>query len=518
VTRTAVEDLERQRREAQRRLDGRLSAAERNRLGRFATPPALATDMLALARRALGHEAPLRFLDPAVGTGVFFSALLRVFGRDRVARAAGLEIDPATAAEARRLWSDHGLDVRTADFCRAQPPTGGRGRATLLVCNPPYVRHHHLAAARKEDLGRRVRALGFGLSGLAGLHGYFLLLADPWLARGGVGVWIVPAEVLDVGYGRDLRAYLAREVTLLRVHRFDPAVPRFSEALVTSAVFVFRKARPPRGHEAILAGGGTLTAPRRERSVPQADLEAAARWGLLWAPASIRRPAADRIRLGDLFSVRRGLATGANDYFVLERAEARRLGLPRRYLRPVLPGPRHVVGDIVERAADGFPARLPALVVLDCDLPAGEIRRRYPRLARYLDRGRRRDIHVRYLPRHRRPWYSQERRPPAPILCTYMGRRNGGRFVRFVRNHSDATATNVYHLLYPRSALRQRREADGELLDRIFEALRAAVDGIEWAGRTYAGGLVKVEPKELEALPLPRALGRALSDGPANCR
>jgi hypothetical protein len=508
---SVIDDLERKRGEIQRSLDDRMSAAQRNRLGRFSTPAALALDMVALAREAMDPRAPLRFLDPAVGTGVFFYALMRVFGPKRLERAVGFEIDPDTADEARRLWSGHGLAVRTEDFCGARAPAAGGGRSTLVVCNPPYVRHHHLAPPRKGRLRRRVKALGCDLSGLAGLYAYFLLLADPWVAPGGVGVWIVPAELLDVGYGRDLRAYLARRVTLLKIHRFDPAAPRFPEALVTSAVLLYRQARPPRGHRAALACGGTLTAPQRQRSVPQADLDPAAKWGSLWTPGPARpRPEAKQIRIGDLFSVRRGLA-------ILDRAEARRQGLPRRYLRPVLPGPRHVAGDIIERATGGFPAGLPSLVVLDCDLPVGEIRRRYPRLARYLECGRRQRIHLRYLPRHRRPWYSQERRPPAPILCTYMGRRNGGRFIRFVRNHSDATATNVYHLLYPRAALQRRLEADGELIDRIFGGLRAVEDALESAGRTYAGGLVKVEPRELEAVALPRRLHSALSDRPANC-
>jgi hypothetical protein len=510
---SVIDDLERRRCAAQARLDGRLSAAERNRHGRYATPPALALDMLSATRQVVAPRTPLRFLDPAVGTGVFFYAAVRTFGRRRVGRAAGFEIDPDTAAEAESLWADHGLEVRTGDFCRARPPEVGRNRATLVVCNPPYVRHHHLPPPHKSLLRRRVNALGFEISGLAGLYAYFMLLVDPWLARGGVGVWIVPAELLDVGYGRDDKSYLSRRVTLLKVHRFDPTASRFPEALVTSAVLLYRKTKAPRGHEVALTSGGTVTAPQRVRSVAQADLDPAAKWSPLWMPGRSRRPrGADRVTVGDLFSVRRGLATGANGYFILDRVEARRRKLPTRYLRPVLPGPRDVADDVIDRAADGFPAGLRPLVVLDCDLPIGAVRRRHPGLARYLDRGRREGIHQRYLPRHRRPWYGQERRPPAPILCTYMGRRNGGRFIRFIRNHSDATATNVYHLLYPGPTLQPLLDTDGGLLDRVFAGLREAEDSLESAGRTYGGGLTKVEPRELETVVLPGWLCTALSD------
>src|SRR5882724_6343845 len=76
------------------------------------------------------------------------------------------------------------------------------------------------------------------------------------------------------------------------------------------------------------------------------------------------------------------------------------------------------------------------------------------------------------------PWLSkcacagcQESRPPAPILCTYMGRQNGGRAIRFLRNKSTAMAPNVYLLLYPRPELQCVLQARPDLLERLFEAL-----------------------------------------------
>ena len=147
-------------------------------------------------------------------------------------------------------------------------------------------------------------------------------------------------------------------------------------------------------------------------------------------------------------------------------------------MRPVLPGPRLVPGDTIDRAGDGWPKDLVRRVVLDCPVPRDAVRQRHPALHEYLAEGERRGIDQRYLPRHRHPWYAQERRPPAPILCTYMGRRRGGRLIRFIRNHSDATATNVYHLLYPRPGL------DAELMDRIFAGLREIADTVQTASRS----------------------------------
>ena len=80
---------------------------------------------------------------------------------------------------------------------------------------------------------------------------------------------------------------------------------------------------------------------------------------------------------------------------------------------------------------------------------------------------------------------------PAPILATYMARRTPA----FVRNIADARHLNIAHGLYPMTPL------PDSALDRLASALRksASTD----LGRTYAGGLVKFEPREMERIPVP---------------
>ena len=79
-----------------------------------------------------------------------------------------------------------------------------------------------------------------------------------------------------------------------------------------------------------------------------------------------------------------------------------------------------------------------------------------PPLYSYLREGERLGVAERYLCHHRSPWYRQERRPPAALLCTYMGR---GAF-RFILNPSSATATNVYLLMYPKPLLEKAARED----------------------------------------------------------
>ena len=139
------------------------------------------------------------------------------------------------------------------------------------------------------------------------------------------------------------------------------------------------------------------------------------------------------------------------------------------------------------------------LFLLDCRLSEDEVSARYPQLWSYLEKGKE-GISEGYLCRSRKVWYFQEERPPAPILCTYIGRSDtkSGRPFRFILNHSKATAANVYLLLYPKPTLARAISRDCSLLRRMWEALNnISPSSILGEGRVYGGGLHKLEPSEL---------------------
>ena len=127
--------------------------------------------------------------------------------------------------------------------------------------------------------------------------------------------------------------------------------------------------------------------------------------------------------------------------------------------------------DFINATTDGMPVLDRKLFVFSSGLPEQEIEHRHPAVWRYLEEGMSRKVHQAYLCQHREPWYAQERRPPAPIICTYMSRKVGVRHFRFIRNRSRTTAANVYLLLYPRPALAALAATDPDVLDRVWQAL-----------------------------------------------
>ena len=205
------------------------------------------------------------------------------------------------------------------------------------------------------------------------------------------------------------------------------------------------------------------------------------------------------VRLSDLFRVSRGIATGSNAFFILDESKIRNLKLTHDFLTPVLPSSKYVKENIIRGDQQGLPILDKRLFLLNCDIGQDVLEEKYSSLNTYIKRGEQRGLPSKYLCSRRKPWYSQESRPPAPIVFTYMGRTSRQRSpFRFIRNHSLATATNVYLMLYPTPEFSEILEVEPQLIDYVWEVLdRIPFSRLKTEGRSYGGGLHKIEPKEL---------------------
>lgn len=491
-------EIEIQRLNLQEKLDQGKTLLERNKMGQFATPKDLARQILAYTLTLLPTEAPIRFLDPAIGTGSFYSALLASASTNMVEDAVGFEIDPHYGRPAEEFWTGTPLRIVHGDFTTAPPPPI-ETQSNLVVCNPPYVRHHHLDKDQKVRLQlESQKRSGIKGSGLAGLYTYFLTLSHAWMTEGGIAAWLIPSEFMDVNYGKAVKEYLLKKVSLLRIHRFDPNDVQFGDALVSSAIVWFKKCPPNKENAVEFTFGGQLGNPKVTKLVLTTELLNEAKWTRF--PCSEVRESTSGPRLKDYFKIQRGLATGDNKFFIMTAEDAAAKGLPEKFLRPILPSPRTLPSDEILADANGIPVIPQPLLLLDCRLSEKEIQAGYPELWDYLQSGTS-SVAKGYLCSHRSPWYSQEDRPASPFMCTYMGRsdnKDNAPPFRFLLNHSRATAANVYLMLYPRQELKEALEQKPWLLNEIWNILkRIKPTDLLDEGRVYGGGLHKMEPKEL---------------------
>lgn len=473
-------------------LDSGKTDKERNILGQFSTPYSLAKDMVNYVLK-FRHDDNIAFLEPAIGTGVFFSALLNT---TNPIKATGFEIDPYYFNPTKNLWNEYNIDIINSDFFKSDP----KREFNLILANPPYTRHHHVNANTKKELQARVlKEYNLRISGLSGLYCYFLILSTLWLKEDGLSSWLIPSEFLDVNYGSSIKEFLCSKVELISIHRFNPADLQFSDALVSSSIVTFRNSNP-KGQKIRFSTGPRINNPETSIEISLSDLNPRDKWSLLFDTSRPFKSENGKC-LGEYFKVSRGVSTGNNDFFIIPDDFVAEKRLPMEYLTPVLPAPRHLRTEIIKTGL-GSLDKDNRYYLLSCPLPIDIIESRYPNLFDYIKDGEKKKMNSGHNCQKRSPWYMCEKRKPAPIYMTYMGRNNANAF-RFILNESDAIVTNSYLMLYPKANYahcfmsRKTVETVWEILNRIPKSRLAE------CGRCYGGGLLKIEPKELEALVVP---------------
>jgi hypothetical protein len=110
---------------------------------------------------------------------------------------------------------------------------------------------------------------------------------------------------------------------------------------------------------------------------------------------------------------------------------------------------------------------------------------------RFLRVAREKGANKGYVASHRKAWWAVGLRAPAPIISTYMARRAPA----FVLNKADARHINIAHGLYPREPMTEKARTS------LVRFLQTNIS--QRSGRTYAGGLTKFEPREMERLIVP---------------
>jgi adenine-specific DNA-methyltransferase len=480
----------------------------------FLTPPELAFDITRATLEWVAPASVIDFGDPAIGSGVFLAALVNLAGTGRIGSAIGVEADAARGHLTHDRWRSLGLDLIAGDFVEgmcettdtdvdqriAAVTTWKESQRSLMLANPPYIRSQRLDFEQVSRWRKSIeRARNIRVDNRSDLYVYFVLAAHDWLANGGVAAWLLPTEFMFTNYGRALRDYLARDVTLLAVHSYD-GPSKFSNARVTSCAVIFRKRTPSDEHTVRFSAGGIISDPYVQTDVSLSALRTAAKWHFVADEGipSITNPVAT---LGTLFRIKRGMATGSNTHFVLEGDDPVVLDTPKEWLLPVIPRARFLSGAVIEADAGGDPKLGELRFVIDVNADWDEINARAPKLADYL-RSIESDVKLRTIVARRRTFYKQERSSPPRFIFSYMARDEAfGR--RFFLNRSRGIILNNYLGLYPKAPVGRWLD-ESPANEEVMLAFLRSIEPSQFAraGRVYVEGLTKVEPRELAGMPV----------------
>lgn len=459
--------------------------------GAFFTPAPVARFLTDWAVRHPDHAV----LEPSCGEAVF----LHEIGRrgDHHGPLVGVEVHPDSAAHAEQSLRADGIaaTIHARDFFSH----ADFGVYDAVVGNPPYVRYQDFAGESRARAREAALRAGVTLSNLASSWAAFTVHSALHLKPGGRLGLVLPAELLSVNYAAGVREFLMDHFSAVSLVLFDE---RVFPGVLEEVVLLLADGYAPEGGRGaehmqlsqVRDAAALDHDPAPRRWIPPGN---GAKWSAgLMSPAGLA--AFDAVVRSHAFTFLEtwgdttlGMVTGSNRFFTLSPAKVEALGLSGSDLLPLSPpGSRHLRGlGLTPNAMQTLGAGGHSTYLFR---PAGE-----PSAAgwHYIQSGEDLDVHEAYKCRVRTPWWRVPYLRPADLFLTYMNADTP----RLTTNRARAHHLNSVHGVYLRDHLRQ----DGMNLLPLASLNSVTLLGAETVGRAYGGGMLKIEPREADVLPVP---------------
>ncbi|MEM3796007.1 MAG: N-6 DNA methylase, partial [Archaeoglobaceae archaeon] len=504
---------------------------ERHRLGQYYTPPPIVELITEMCIRSPNDKV----LDPACGSGSF---LVKAYHKlkdmkkkenpfadenrlheEILNQLYGVDINPFPAQLSSinlairnlRVPSRH-MNIIVSDFFKVKPSMGIIPEVDVVVTNPPYTRQEEMEykdQIREEALtysdGSKIQ-----LDARAGIYAYFFTHSAKFLKEHGMMGQITSDTWLDVGYGEGLKQFFLDHFKIHAIIWYD--VRAFEKALVGTCITILEKEDKSREERE----NNLVKFVRIKKAIPteglvriieeakenfederigitvkkQKELEPKDKWGkYLRAPTIYYRilnhPKVTK--LGKIALVRRGITSGANEFFYLDKEKIKLWSIEEKYLKPIVVSPKEKKIEITLDDIDQW-----VLYV-----HKGKEELAGTNVLKYIQWGEEVETRIKggikggtvikgyhnlSTVKSRKLWYAVGEREPAPIL---RSRRIWERCMYFL-NKADALANDSLYEIHPIN------KNDVDVLAGILNSsLTALISELE--GRFYGGGVLELE-------------------------
>lgn len=468
------------------------TADARKARGAFFTPDAITRYMSDWAIRD-SHDT---VLEPSAGDAAFLVQAVRRLREHglQTPRVDGVEIHPHSAHVAHHRVTEAGGDphVTVSDFFLVEP----EARYSVVIGNPPYIRYQDFSGESRTRSRAAALKAGVSLTALASSWAAFTIHSALFLKPGGRMGLVLPAELLSVNYAAAVRQFLFDRFRSVELVLFTEQVfPEAEADVVLLLADGFDEG--PTDHATIYQAQDAEALTTLGMPLTWKPTDPAAKWtGLLVDPNAVEplrtlRAAGHFTSLDSWGDTTLGMVTGNNHYFALSPARVKTLGLTRKDLiRLSPPGSAHLRG--LELSSDAMTRLGQKDKATWLFRPSGDLS---PAARAYIEAGHLAGVDEAYKCRVRKPWYRVPLLPPADLLLTCMNADTP----RLTTNSARAHHLNSVHGVYLKSDV---GELGQELLP-LASLNSVTLLNAEMVGRSYGGGILKLEPREADVWAMP---------------
>jgi adenine-specific DNA-methyltransferase len=476
--------------------------------GGYYTPVPLARYLCEWAVRSGGEKV----LEPSAGDGNFLVALSEANGSRKTLQVTAVELDAGEMRKARGRAAESArvkVEWHNGDFFTAYSKLPRD--FDVVVGNPPFIRFQHFDPESRETAFSHLRQHGYRPTKLANAWAAFVQLSIELLRPGGRLAMVIPAELLQVKYAEELRERITQMFDHVVIVTFQQLVFEGIQQEVVLLLAEGRRSRP--GDHALIhtiefSGADELFDLRSLSDAiahaPDKHARRDVKWTALFLPESAfatlqgAYKSEGVVALGALADVDVGIVTGRNSFFVIdiERASAIKLN---GYSRPLV-GRTSSLRSILFKAKDfeAHSERHPSILM---DLNGVDDSEISGPLSDYIRLGEEAGVNQGYKCSIRRRWYDV---PSIYVPDAFLFRQIHDAPL-LVANEAGVTSTDTIHRVRFKQKLSARRLAAAFCNSLTFA-------WAEVCGRSYGGGVLELEPREAEELPIPLDAALAIDE------
>ena len=457
----------------------KIPLAHRKDFGQYFTPSIVAHIMADWIIKS----NPKTILDPAFGLGIFYDEIKKIIP-DNLMKFTAYEIDSRILTYNNYERNDD-LTIVNSDYLEADA-----GSFDGIICNPPYMRfqkflnRHNVLPIIEKKIGKK-------LIGYSNISSVFLVKSLSELNYNGRLAYIMPLEFFNTGYGKEIKRSLLEKHLLKRIIIFENEKDVFPDATTTVCILLCSNdGKDERIKISLIKSAeeinGLLSVDNLNCvEISSKELPHNKKWSpIILSLFTAQKIPNDFVKISLYGSFKRGIATGANDFFALTKSDINKYNISSNNIcKCITKSPQIKKAIFTEKDFNSLYEKNRPVYCLDVK------NHNEQSVINYIKLGEVKGIHTRYLTRMRKPWYKIEHRRPAPIL---FGVFNRGRF-KVIRNYSSAINFTCFHSFYPNILFGERE------IDKLFVYLLSNIgqSTLELNKRSYGENLNKLEPGDL---------------------
>ena len=470
--------------------------------GKYYTPVILADFIVQHLFDNYTFDNEVNVLEPSIGDGIFLESFfnnglfrkqpklpknLNILGIEKNEEAISLSANRAK----RLVHGSHVVLHKSEDYLDFH--LNNKSKFDLIIGNPPYIKGHRLTKKQLEQCTKIHKQSNLSTKTIKNIWTSFLVGAVQSLSKNGVICYVLPAELLQVVYTKELRNLLIEKFDRIEIFAFGQ--PVFNE--IEQDVIVLFCAKGTKKSVAFyhVKKLDDLKKPDFADRHANVHRETLDKW-TNYILKDVDLKFLDGIKskfspIKDYCDSSVGIVTAANDYFIVNEKTVKEKGLDK-IARPILQKGMHMPRsvsftkkDFKQIVKDAKPSFFLAFINKKIDsLTKAE--------KDYLALGEKRDIHERYKCKLRENWYFV----PSVWISEGFFTKRSDIFPRTIVNEAGVIVTDSFY--------RINMKEGNKIQDLAFSFYNSAtLIFAELEGRYYGGSVLELTPNEYKNLSIP---------------